>query len=52
MLLGNCFYEFGARIYQETIGISMGSDLALFMLNVFFYHNENNSFEEQRKKIL
>lgn len=52
MLLDNCFYEFGARIYQKIIGVPMGSDLAPFMLNFFFYHNENNWFEEKKKEDL
>ena len=39
-LIDNIFVEFGGRIFQQTIGIPMGTNCALLLVNLFLYSYE------------
>jgi len=40
-LLDNCFFTVGNHVFQQVIGIPMGTDPAPFMANLFLYYYEN-----------
>ena len=40
-LMFNCFFTIGNKIFQQIIGIPMGSDPAPFFANLFLYYYEN-----------
>ena len=40
-ILDNCFFEVGNLIFQQKIGIPMGSDPAPFFANLFLYNYES-----------
>ena len=39
-LIGNIFVEFGGRIFQQTIGIPMGTNCAPLLADLFLYSYE------------
>ena len=39
-LIDNIFVEFGGRIFQQTSGISMGTNCAPLLADLFLYSNE------------
>ena len=39
-LIDNMFVEFGGRIFQQTIGIPMGTNCALLLADLFLYSYE------------
>ena len=39
-LIDNIFVEFGGRIFQQTIGIPMGTNCAPFLADLFLYSYE------------
>ena len=45
-LLDNCFFTVGKHIFQQVIGIPMGTDPAPFMANLFLYYYENKFMKE------
>ena len=49
-LLVNNFFKFGTRIYQQIIGIPVGSNPAPFMVNFFFSYYENEWIQNSIKK--
>ena len=48
-LLDNCFFKLGSHVFQQTIGIPMGSDPAPFMANLFLYYYENKYMKQLTK---
>ena len=51
-LMNNCFFQFGNKIFRQVIGITMGSDPAPFMANLFLYYYENKWVLKTKKKNL
>ena len=39
--MGNCYFVFGNRVFNEDIGIPMGSDPAPFFANLFLFYFED-----------
>ena len=50
-LLANCFFTVGKHVFQQVIGIPMGTDPAPFMANLFLYYYENKFMKELLKRI-
>ena len=48
-LMSNCFFTLGNKIFQQVIGIPMGSDPAPFMANLFLYYYENKWIKNLKK---
>ena len=48
-LMSNCFFTFGSRVFQQIIGIPMGSDPAPFFANLFLYYYENRWIRDIQK---
>jgi hypothetical protein len=40
LLIDNIFAMFGGRIFQQTIGIPMGTNSSLLLADLFFYSHE------------
>ena len=51
-ILNNCFFSFGNKIFQQVIGIPMGSDPAPFMANLFLFFYENKWVLKTKKSNL
>ena len=51
-LLNNCFFTVGNYLFQQQIGIPMGSDPAPFFANLFLYHYERQWLLNLKKKDL
>ena len=48
-LMSNCFFTFGQSVFQQVIGIPMGSDPAPFFANLFLYYYENRWLKNIQK---
>ena len=46
LLLNNWFFKFGNKVFQQVIGILMGSDPALLFESFFLYYYENKWINE------
>ena len=51
-ILDNCFFKFGSKIFQQVIGIPMGSDPTPFMANLFLFYYEDKWIRKTKKKNL
>lgn len=52
-MLDNWFFNFGAIIYQQVIGVPMGSDPAPFTANLYvYYHEDRWIWKTQRKRFV
>ena len=51
-LLNHCFFKVGNNLFQQIIGIPMGSDPAPFFATLFLYHYERKWLLELKKKDL
>ena len=51
-LMDNCQFTLGDKVFQQVIGIPMGSDPAPFMANLFLYYYESRWIKELKKKNL
>jgi len=51
-LLSHCFFTVGKNVFQQIIGIPMGSDPAPFFANLFLYHYERKWLLELKKNDL
>ena len=51
-LLDNCFFTVGNCLFQQQIGIPMGSDPAPFFANLFLYHYERQWLLKLKKEDL
>ena len=51
-IMDNCFFKFGNKVFQQTIGIPMGSDPAPFMANLFLYYYEEKWIRKTKRKDL
>ena len=51
-LMDNCYFTFGEKLFQQIIGIPMGSDPAPFMANLFLYYYESKWLKEIKKSDL
>ena len=49
-LLHNIFVKFGGRIFQQTIGIPMGTNCALLLADLFFYTRMRRSLYKVSSK--
>ena len=47
-----CFFKFGTRTYQQTLGFPMGSDPALLWLTCSSITIRMSGFEKQKEKPL
>ena len=41
-LIDNIYVEFGGNVYQQTVGILMGTKCAPFVADLFLYSNEDD----------
>jgi len=48
-LVDNSFFKVGKDVFQQVIGIPMGTDPAPFMANLFLYYYERNYINELKK---
>lgn len=48
-LIDNTFFSFGDKIYQQIIGIPMGTQCASFLANLFLFHYEYNFMNQKSK---
>ena len=48
-LMSNCFFTFGSQVFQQIIGIPMGSDPAPFFANLFLYYYESKWLKKIQK---
>ena len=51
-LMDNCQFTLGDKVFQQIIGIPMGSDPAPFMANLFLYYYESRWIKKLKKKDL
>ena len=49
-LIDNIFVEFGERIFQQTIGIPMGTYCALLLADLFLYSYEAEFVQKKSKR--
>jgi hypothetical protein len=49
-LIGNIFFVFGERVFQQTIDIPMGTNCAPLLANLFLYLHEAGDSQEKRKE--
>ena len=47
--MSNCYFTFGDEVFQQIIGIPMGSDPAPFFANLFLYYYENTWLRKIQK---
>ena len=50
--MDNCFFKFGDQVFQQIIGIPMGSDPAPFMANLLLYYFEDKWIRKTKRKDL
>ena len=50
--MDNCYFRFGKNVYQQIIGIPMGSDPEPFMANLFLYYFEDKWMRKTKRKDL
>ena len=48
-LLDNCHFKFGNKLFQQVIGIPMGSDPAPYLANLFLYRYESTWLNKTKK---
>ena len=48
-LINNIFVTFGDKLFQQKIGIPMGTDCAPFLANLFLFEHEFKWIDKQRK---
>ena len=48
-LLDNIYVTFGDELFQQVIGIPMGTDCAPFLANLFLYSYEHRWINKQRE---
>ena len=51
-LMENCHFTLGEKLFQQIIGIPMGSDPAPFMANLFLYYYESRWIKRLKKENL
>jgi hypothetical protein len=49
-LIDNIFVIFGGRVFQQTVGIPMGTKCAPPLADLFLYSNEADFIQELPKK--
>ena len=49
-LIGNIFVEFGGRIFQQTIGIPMGTNCAPLLADLFLFIYAMERFGPKEKR--
>jgi len=50
-LIDNIFIEFGGRIFQQTVGITMGNNFAPLLANLFLHSCEAEFVQELLRKL-
>ena len=49
-LIDNIFVTFGGRVFQQTIGIPMGTNCAPLLVDLFLYYHEADFIQELLRK--
>ena len=49
-LIDNIFVTFGGRVFQQTIGIAMGTNCAPLLADLFLYYYEADFIRELIRK--
>ena len=48
-LIDNIYVEFGGHIYQQTVGIPMGTNCAPLVADLFIYSYKTNCIQQLQK---
>ena len=49
-MIDNIFVQFGGRVFQQTIGIPMGTNCAPLLADLFLYSRESEFLDEHLKQ--